>query len=410
MKTLQRYPRAFWLLFAGYIINRTSNGLIWPFLTIYMQQQVNASLTTIGMLISIQAVAGFISTSLVGVAMDRFGRKGIVVTGLLGGSAVLVLMQRASTVEAWAILIALYGIFIPIFSVGGNAIVADIVEEDDRPGAYALIRMAQNIGVGVGPAIGGLLIVASYGLTYIIAAAVNALLAVLILFTFAETNPKHKRDDMQTERGGGYGRLLADRPFLWFTAAYILLEMVITLVFILLPVYTKANFDMPESQYGFLVTINAAMVVFFQFGVTQITRRYRNLPVLVVGSLVYAVGITSIALGSGFASFALSMVVITIGELIVAPTSLALVADAAPPDMRARYMGVFTLTWTIASGVAPMIGGLLNDNIAPAAIWYGGGVMGLAAAFGFYALLRAGMLQEKAKRDETSTLLVIDEN
>ncbi len=409
MNTFQRYPRQFWLVFAGYIINRTSGGLIWPFMTIFMREQLNVPLTTVALLLSIQSVAGLISTSIVGVAMDVFGRKRIIIMGLIGTSLVLIAMHNAYTLETWAVLIAFYGIFIPVFNVGGNAVIADIVDEKQRDGAYALIRMAQNVGVAIGPAIGGFLIVSSYGLTYYITAAVNITLAVLIIFFLAETLPAHKRQGDERKPSGGYVKLLRDRPFLLFCGAYILLEMVITLVFILLPVYAKENFAIPENQYGFIVMINAVMVVAFQYLVTRVTQHYRRMPILVIGSAIYALGIFSIALGRSFEAFALSMVIITTGELIAAPTSLALVAGIAPPDMRARYMGVFGLTWTIASGVAPVIGGVLSDNIAPAAIWYGGAVMGLAAAAGFYILMRSNLMEEKVKRDEDMPIMAVNQ-
>jgi MFS family permease len=405
MKIFERYPRQFWLVFAGYIINRTSGGLIWPFMMIFMRQQLSVPLTMVALLLSIQSIAGLVSTSIIGVVMDIFGRKGIIVMGLTGTSLVLVAMHNAYTLEAWAVLIALYGVFIPIFNVGGNAVIADIVDEDRRDGAYALIRMAQNVGVAIGPAIGGFLIVASYGLTYYITAAVNITLAILIIFFLAETLPARKRQESDRKPGGGYIKLLQDRPFLFFCGAFLLLEMVITLIFILLPVYAKENFGIPENQYGFIVTINAAMVVLFQYMVTRVTQRYRRMPVIVIGAAIYALGIFSIALGRSFEAFALSMVIVTTGELIAAPTSLALVAGIAPPDMRARYMGVYGLTWTIASGIAPVIGGILSDNIAPAAIWYGGAVMGLAAAGGFYLLMRSNLMEEKAKMDGEMTIV-----
>ncbi len=388
------YPRAFWLLFVGFIINRTSTGLIWPFLALYMREQLNAPLSTITLLFSIQSVAGLLSTSVVGSFMDRFGRKLPIILSMLAGSAVLIAMRSATTLEVWAVLIALYGMFIPVFTVGGNAMVADLVEEEKRSGAYALIRTAQNVGVAVGPAIGGFLVVNYYGLTYIITAAVYIVLAVLIMFILPETLTRRKNDE-PARTAGGYGEILRDRAFMSLWLCYLLIEMVITLVFILLPVYTKENFRIAEDQYGLLVTINAAMVVFFQYAMTRFTIRYRDLHVLVLGSLVYAAGILSVAFGSTFAAFAASMVVITIGELMIAPTGLSLVSRLAPADKRARYMGLFSLTWTVAAGTAPFIGGLLNDYASPAAIWYGGAVMGLAAAAGFYLMAQSRVIEMK---------------
>lgn len=103
------------------------------------------------------------------------------------------------------------------------------------------------------------------------------------------------------------------------------------------------------------------------------------LPVMAIGTLICALGVGSIAAGQGFWSFWLSFLVVTIGELMIMPTSTTFVANLAPTDKRGRYMGFFSLSQG-AGRIAPMLGGLLNDNIGPKAIWYGGGLIGLASA------------------------------
>ena len=80
--------------------------------------------------------------------------------------------------------------------------------------------------------------------------------------------------------------------------------------------------------------------------------------------------------------------ILTFGELIIQPTALAFTANHAPVNMRARYMGVFELLWPISAGVAPLIGGWLNDSIAPIATWYGVSLMALVGVFGFLWLAR----------------------
>lgn len=398
---VRRYPPQFWLMFGGFIVNRASNGLIWPFLTIYIREQSGAPLSQIMALFTLEAVTGLLATAAIGPIMDRFGRKAVMALSLLGSGALLIAMRGAYTLEAWAVLLAIYGMIIPAFTIGAHAMVADIIPEGQRTSAYALMRIAQNVGVAIGPAIGGFLVVSAYGLTYLIAAAVNVAVGVLVLILLAETLPRRAPGSTPVPVGG-YGRLLRDRPFLVFIGILLLVEMIITLVFVLLPVYAKENYGVLENQYGLIVTINALMVVLFQYSMTRFTQRFRPLTVMAAGALVYAVGSMSIALGSTFEAFAFSMVIVTIGELMVAPTGLALAARLAPADMRARYMGVYSITYTLAAGIAPLIGGVLNDHVSPDAIWYGGLALGVAAALGFFIMQRGGGI---AQDDNHRTLV-----
>jgi MFS family permease len=383
------YPRPFWFLFWGMLINATGSSMVWPFLTIYIRQQLDIPLTGVALLLTLNSVVGLVSTTAAGPVVDRFGRKGAMVLSLAAGSATLVAMSMAGTLQLWVILMVVSGTFSPLYRVGGDSMVADLIEPERRANAYALLRMIANLGVAIGPAVGGFVTAVSYSLAFYMAAVAHVIFSLLILFFVGETVPRGQKTPDDPKRDGGYGYILRDRPFLAFCGTFTLSAMAYSLMLILLPVYAKENFGVPESQYGFIMATNAAMVVLFQYAITNVTKRHRHLPVLAVGSLFYALGVGSVAWGWNFPTFLVSMVVLTIGEMIMIPTATALTANLAPPAMRGRYMSLYTLTWGTGLGFGPVVGGFLNDNLAPAAIWYGGLGMGLAAAMGFALLARA---------------------
>jgi MFS family permease len=104
--------------------------------------------------------------------------------------------------------------------------------------------------------------------------------------------------------------------------------------------------------------------------------------------LIYALGTGSVALMSSFWGFWLSMVILTFGELTLVPTATKYVADRAPADLRGRYMSIHWLGWGLARTLSPLIGGFLNDSIAPVAIWVGGFAIGLTSTLGLFILNR----------------------
>ena len=156
------------------------------------------------------------------------------------------------------------------------------------------------------------------------------------------------------------------------------------LLWILMPVYAKTNFGIPEAQYGWIPTTNALMCVFIQYFVTRFTRHHNTLSIVGAGMLIYALGTGSVAVMTSFWGFWLSMVILTFGELTLVPTATKYVADSAPADLRGRYMSIYWLGWGLARTLSPMIGGFLNDNIAPRAIWIGGLLIGLTSVFGIF--------------------------
>jgi MFS family permease len=386
-QTKDRYPRQFWIVFLGFLINAAGGSMVWPFLTIFMRQRLGVPLTTVTLLLTVNSIAGLVSMSFTGPGVDRFGRKGAMVLSLFAGALTMTAMSFVTTLNLWAVLMAINGLFSPLLRVGANAMVADMVGADQRASAYAVMRMGSNFGVAIGPAVGGFVTGVSYSLAFYVAALAQLVVGLLLILLVRETAPRLEKA-ASSPVGRGYGPVIRDRRFLAFCGVYTLAGLAYSILMVLLPVYAKERFNVPESQYGFIMATNAAMVVTLQFLVTRTTERYHHLPVLAVGSLFYAFGVGSVALGSSFTAFLLSMIVLTVGEMIMIPTSTALTANLAPPDMRGRYMSVYGLTWGIAVGVGPVFGGLLNDKLAPVATWYGGMAAGLMAALGFVLLHR----------------------
>jgi MFS family permease len=383
-----QYPRQIWLLSGGMLVSATGGSMVWPFMTIYVRQQFEASLTTVALMLTLNSAAGLATTFLAGPVADRFGRRGVMVLSLCASSVVYACMIWAGSLSIWALLMVLSGAFGPFFRVGGNAMVADLVGPARRPGAYALLRTSNNLGIAIGPAVGGFIATRSYAATFCIAALASALFAGMILLRVTETLPDLRDAAASSPADAGYGHLLRDGPFLAYCGVSVLAVIPASMMFVLLPVYAKEQFGVAESQYGFIMTTNAGMVVLLQYAVTRLTQRYSHLHMLAVGALFYSIGVGSVAWGHSVYAFVLSMIILTVGEMVLVPTGTSLAANLSPARMRGRYMGVYGLNWGLGVGIGPVVGGYLNDNVAPVAIWYGGLVIGLSSVIGYLLLTR----------------------
>ncbi len=398
-KNRTRYPRQFWLLLWGTLITRAGVSMTWPFVTIFITQKLGVPLAVATLLLTVQSIFSIAGMAVIGPLMDRFGRKGAMVAAQFIVAAMLIGMGLSEQLGIWIVLMAIYGAIFPVFITGTNTMVADLVEEETRTSAYALTRMSANFGIAVGPIIGGIVALHSIETVYFITATIQLVVGGLMVVFIAETIPKQKIENSDSPTESGYRFLLRDRTFLSFGLAYILVQIGYTQMFMLLPIYSSENFGLQPEHYSLLFTVNASMVVLLQYSITLITMRYRVLPTIAVGALFYALGIGSVALGSTLPAFLLSMAVMTIGELIIAPTATAYVARIAPLEMRARYMGIFGIAFPVAMGIGPVIGGYLSDNISPVAIWYGAGLAALVGAAVFLMLAR----REQDTVDESFT-------
>ncbi|MGZ6346287.1 MAG: MDR family MFS transporter [Anaerolineales bacterium] len=384
--TIAEYPPQFWLMGIGLFISSAGSSMIWPFLMIYVSEKLLLSLSTVSTLITINAVTGLFSSFAAGAVSDKVGRKLVMVVSLAVNGFGYLFMSQAHTYFGFAILMIFMGASNPLYQVGSDAMLADMIIPAKRTNAYAIIRMINNAGIAIGPAVGGFVAARSYSYAFLGAAIGMITYSLLLIFRARETLNKAYlfNKELQTEALGGYGRVFRDRPYIVFALLVGLGLVAPSMLWTLLSVYTKQNFGLPENLYGWLPTTNALMCVFVQFPVTRVSRRFRPMSVIGVGMLIYALGVGSAALMHDFWGFWGSMVLMTFGELTLIPTVSKFIADLAPADMRGRYMSFYWFAWGIARGAGPLIGGFLNDNINPRSIWIGGLIIGLVSAIGLF--------------------------
>jgi len=172
------------------------------------------------------------------------------------------------------------------------------------------------------------------------------------------------------------------------------------LPFQLLGIYGKENFALSESQLGLIVVVNALMVVAFQVPVATKTRKLNSLKVLASGAVFYAAGIASMSLGSQALHFALGMSVLTIVELLIAPTFTSFAVNLAPEEIRGRYMSAYWVSWSVSRGIGPALAGQVYDAVSPRAIWYMGGMWNLLAAVIFASLAPSYRRRKQAQQQE----------
>jgi MFS family permease len=388
----REYPRQFWLMFFGMLVSTIGSSMIWPFLMVYVSGKLDQPLSVAATLLTINSGVGLFMNFISGPLTDKLGRKWILVIALLGNAVVYLLQNQAATFAAFAIALSLSGAFNPMYRVASDAMLADLIPQEKRVNAYSLIRMSNNLGVALGPTIGGFVAAQSYSTAFYLAALGMFAYGLLLAFGAKETLPTRTEVDVPRSKSpglAGYSVIFKDGKFLTTIGAFTFCMAGSATLWILLSVYLKTNFGIPENLYGFIPATNAIMVVLFQLAVTRFTSRFNPILVMAAGALFYAVGVGSVYFGQGFWAFWLSMVIITIGELVLVPTTTTFVANLAPSDMRGRYMSIYNLSSGTAMGTGPVIGGFLSDTLGPRSTWIGGFLIGIVSPIMYLFLARS---------------------
>jgi MFS family permease len=389
--TVQEYPRTFWVLVVITFIDQLGNALIFPFFSLYLTKKFDASMTEVGLLFTFFTLSGFIGSTIGGAMTDRMGRKGIIIFSLLASALSNLAMGLSPSLYYCYGLALISGIFTATGGPASQAMIADLLPEEKRAGGFGILRIGFNVAVALGPAIGGLLASRSYLTLFIIDSFISTLCAGLVYRFLAETKPETVPGEVKESMGAtfaGYLTVLKDKAYMLFLLAGFLSWITYQNMTTTLGVFLRDVKGLPESGYGLIISLNAIMVILFQFPITRRIEKYKPMLMMAAGTALYAVGYLMYGFIDTFALFATAMVVITIGEMIVAPVGQALSTSFAPEQMRGRYLAIQGHTINLAYGIGPLLAGRIFDSGSPNVLWYAAGLVGGLSSLMFLTMAR----------------------
>jgi MFS family permease len=390
--TYAEFPPLFWIIVGTLFIDSIGSTLLFPFFALYITQKFGVGMTQAGVLLGMSSLFGLLGSMIGGALTDRFGRRQLILFGLVFSAMSSLLFGLASDVKALYVLVVIVGLLSRVSGPAHDAMMADILPESKRQEAFGITRVVGNYAWIMGTALGGLIAARSFLALFVIDAILSLAVAAILYRFLPETKPALHVD---LERKGsqslwttvaGYRIVLRDLAYVGFTFAGMIVLLVYQQQYGALAVYLRDVHNISSKSYGLMLSISGLEVVLFQIWISRTIRKYPPFLMMVLGALVFMVGFTMIGVVRGFEFFVLAVIIITIGEMILFPTNKALAANFAPAEMRGRYMAIYDLGWTIPATFGPAAAGFLLDHYDPNLLWFLGGALCVVSAISFYAL------------------------
>lgn len=391
-ETYKGFTSTFWTLIGAMFIDRLGGSLLYPFFSLYITERFGVGMTEVGYIFMLHTSAMFFGNMLSGALTDKFGRKQMLLAGIILSGTSSLLMGFIPNYETFMIFTVITGLLTNIGGPAVNAMMADILPEKQRAQGFSILRVVVNLSVTFGPAIGGLLAGYNYFYLFVTDFVVSMITAVIVFLKIPETKPKADPNQPEPEQSllktiGGYGIVLKD----WFFIGILLLTLLTNLVYMQmsssLSVFLRDSYAISTQKYGYILSLNAIMVVFMQFWITSKIKNYQPMLLMFFGNIFYAIGFGMYGFVGTYPLFLLAMAIVTIGEMISSPILQAVIAKLAPENMRGRYMAVFNLSFGAANAVGPLAAGIIMDNYDPNWVWYAGGIICTISAVGYLLML-----------------------
>jgi predicted MFS family arabinose efflux permease len=417
-------PRRAWILFTVNLVNSSGSMVIF-FLTLYMTRKLGFSPVRAGGALSLYGVGSLLGAYCGGWLADKVGSIAVQKTGLALAGAFLIALGQVRQPAAIMPLLFLMAVAAGSLYPANATSMARICPPDLQVKGFALNRLANNLGVTIGPAVGGVLALHDYrllfwadGLTSLAAAAVFALMwkgsgkepragkggvphggssAGAHPGSVSPGKPADRAADEKHPSITGVPAARTpwrDGPFLLLMLLFILWCSVFIQVLTTFPLYMRDVYGLAENHIGQLLAVNTLIIVILEMVLMEKIRKYPLTRMINLSFILLGAGLGLMPLGRGFAFAALTVAVWTFGEMLSMPLVTALIAGRADDATRGRYMGIFSFVFSLAFIVAPPIGTAVYGRFGGDALWYGCAVAGLFMA-GAFSLLRPSLERTK---------------
>jgi MFS family permease len=379
-------PREVWALSTVALVNRAGT-MVLPFLTLYLTQRLDLTPARAGQIVGCYGLGSVAGSYLGGWLSDRIGARRVQLLSLTASGLGFLMLLYLHDFSSWALGVFCVSTVAEAFRPAMMVAVADASPPSVRPRAFAAVRLAVNLGMSIGPAVGGLLAARHYRWLFIGDAATCWAAAVVLLVAVRDRSsiPTDRRSTAFRTTGSPW----RDPPFLGFLALTMMFGVVFLQIFTTMPIYFKQHYGFAEDTIGLLLALNAILIVALEMILLRALENRDRVSVAGAGALLACAGMALLPLGSVLSMAVLSVVIWTFGEMLALPMCNAIAADRAGTNPMGSYMGAYTLAFSVSFVLAPVLGTIVYQHVGPDQLWYGVGVTGVLLAAGFGLLSRS---------------------
>lgn len=373
---LRKLPRGMWIIFITTLINRVGT-MVLPFLILYLTQVLKFSAARAGFVLTLYGAGALVTAPLAGWLSDRYGTMLIMKVSLLLSGLIVLVFPLAQSYLAVSVAVFVLAIVTEMFRPASLAVVSHLVDPSQRKTAFAVSRLAINLGMSIGPAIGGLLAAVSFYALFFIDAGTSLLAGVVLLLSGLRILvPPHESN----QSAEGMKGALRDRQLMYFLAAVVPIAFVFFQHLSTMPLFFVQDLRLSEAVYGLMFTINTLLIVALEVPLNLATSHWSHRKTLVTGTILCSIGYGAFAFSTGLWSVIGAVILWTFGEMILFPGMSAYVAHIAPPRSQGAYMGLFTMAFALAFAIAPWTGTKMFEELGGRTFWITIFVIGAVSA------------------------------
>jgi MFS family permease len=386
---LRKLSKNLWILCFATLINRLGTMAL-PFLVLYLTKSLNYSASQAGSVLALYGGIALLIGPVAGRLSDRWGAVWMMETSLIASGLVLLIFPLAHSMSAVMTMTALLALTNESFRPANLALVSELAPPELRKSAFALSRWSVNLGMSVGPALGGFLAQASFPMLFVVDGFSTLAAAGILVFTSFHSSVREFESPKpsQHRRAWLLQAFFSDADLRIFLLALLPVSLVFFQNQSAMPLYLVRQLHFSEAAYGLLFSINTLLIITLEIPLNSATAHWSHRRTLAIGALLFGIGFGALAIVQTYAQVVATVIVWTFGEMILFPGSSAYISEIAPEGRRGEYMGLYMMAFSFAFMIGPWVGTWALEHLGPTLLWILVLVMGVLSTLLFTLIRR----------------------
>lgn len=365
--------------------------MVLAFLTLY-NQELGYSIEQGGWVVAIYGIGSFVGALLGGQLVDKFGFYKVQFAALFFGGIMFIVLGQMESYLSICICSFLLSMVNEAFRPANATAVAHYSTSKNRTQSFSLVRLAINLGWGVGIALGGFLASIDYSLLFWVDGFTNMLAGILLLLILPKISLNdQKRNISQEADTRDATSPYRNKPYLFFLLCIVLFSSAFFQLFTTVPVFFKTRLGLDEFWIGVVMAINGLLIALFEMVlVFRLEGRRPYLLLITAGTVLMACSflLFNLPLANGFVIALLAILMLTVAEMISMPFMNSYYISKSTEQTRGTFAGMYTMAWSLAQVIGSSSGSWFADNYGFENLWWCTATVCLLAALGFFTLFK----------------------
>lgn len=408
---LKEIPHNIWILAFATLINR-SGTMVLPFLALYMAKDFGVSAGSAGLVLAFYGFGALFTAPIVGKLSDKLGALRIMKLSLITTGLMLFVYPFITNYYLILGYTVAWAVISEAFRPANLSLISTESEPSKRKISFALNRLAINLGMSIGPVIGGILTTIDFKLLFYVDGITSIAAGLFLMIAKFETHANlSSNENLFLENWDAVSNIgeteninpassikhqvtiFKDKFFIFFLLSLIPVNIVFFQHIGALPIYIVRDLGYSGAVFGFLSAINTVIIIFVEVPLNNAMAHWDDKKALALGAILCGIGFGLMAVWENIFFIAFTIVIWTFGEMIFFPASTSFTSSISPESRRGEYMGYFQMTFSFALMIGPWIGTEILDSFGEKILWLSMFILSFISVAMFYFIKKVKFLR-----------------